>query len=81
MSDQPKPPAGPWISSTTSTSGSGASMSLVQEKVGEWLRVLTLVKVLDLPVMSQEESSLITVALEHRHLLHHTIGTVTDCHR
>ena len=29
----------------------------------------TLVKVLDLPVMSQEECSLITVALEHRHLL------------
>ena len=58
-----EPPTGPWISNTTSTSGNGVSLSLVQEKVGEWLGVLTVVTVLDALIMSEEECSLITEGL------------------
>lgn len=62
-------PEGPWVSSTTATSGSGASVSLVQEKVGEWLGILSLVNVSSKSVLSEEECVLITVAMEHKTLL------------
>ena len=68
MPDQPKPPEGPWISSLTSTSGNGASVPFVQEKVEEWLGLVTLVEIPDPPVLIQEECSLIAVALEHEQL-------------
>ena len=59
-----EPPTGPWICSTDATSGSGASVSLVQEQVGQWLGILT-----DSPVMSRRECDLIMKALEHSQLL------------
>lgn len=64
-----KPPAGPWIASTTNASGSGGSVSFIQETVGQWLGVLTVVPVLESPVLTPEECYLITVALDHKQLL------------
>ena len=65
---EPPPPAGPWILITTNTSGDGASKSFVQEKVGEWLGMLTVVPLIDRPVLSEEQCTLITIALEHKAL-------------
>ena len=64
-----EPPTGLWICSTDATSGSGASVSLVQEQVGQWLSILALITVTDSPVMSRRECDLIMKALEHSQLL------------
>ena len=62
-------PTGMWICSTDATSGSGASASLVQEQVGQWLGTLALIKVADSPVVSSRECEFIVKALEHTQLL------------
>ena len=66
---EPLPSSGPWISSSTKKSGDGASKSDVQEKVGKWLGLFSVVKVSDTLVLTEEECTLITLALEHRELL------------
>ena len=60
---------GPWISSSTKKSGNGASQSFVQETVGKGLGFVSVVNVFDNPVLTEEECTLITVALEHRQLV------------
>ena len=62
-------PSGTWISRSTKKSGDGASRSDVQEKVGKWLGLFSLVQVSEMPVLTEDESRLITLALEHRELL------------
>ena len=39
-----------------------------QEKVGKWLGFVSIVNVFDNPVLTEEECTLITIALEHRQL-------------
>ena len=43
-------------------------MPFVQEKVEEWLGLVTPVEIPDPPVLTQKECSLIAVALEHEQL-------------
>ena len=40
-----------------------------QEKVGKWLGFVSIVNVFDNPVLTEEECTLITVALEHKQLV------------
>ena len=66
---EPFPPAGPWKASSTKKSGIGAFQSFVQETFGEWLGIVSIVKVFDRPILTEEECTLITISLEHRELL------------
>lgn len=60
-------PSGPWIAAP-SGKPSGASGVLVQEAVGQWLGILTVIAVDTTAVLSEDECSLISIALQHKFL-------------
>ena len=62
---------GPWIKSSTETSGSGASTALIQQQVGMWMGMIILVEVQDtlFTVLTDEDCYYLAIAMKYQALL------------
>ena len=78
--DTPPLDVGPWIRSSTKTSGNGASTALVQQQVGMWMGMITLVEVQDIlfTVITDEDCYYLAIAMKHRALLGDCPMTVSE---